>query len=447
MEKVLKLIESGKIRTVDLKAVDLPGRLHHVTLPVEYFTEKAIKEGVGFDGSSYNLVKIESSDMVLIPEVETGFEDPFQNTSNISFLTTIHLPDPKRTRYEMDPRYVLEKSFSLLKKENIGSDIFWGPEYEFYLFKNAEFYLEPLSGGFHLNSEGRTFFNGYHRERPEDEFAEFRNSAIKLLQARGIDVKYHHHEVGPSGQQEIETRFTSTIKTADDAIKVKYLLKNLARQAGLYLTFMPKPLFGEAGTGWHLHQFMVNGDKNVFYSEGGYANLSKTAMNYIGGLLYHAKSLAAFTNASTNSYKTLTGALESPSSISFAKGNRSSAIRIPGYIKDPMRTRIEFRTPDLTGNPYLILASIIMAGIDGIKRKLDPVEMGYGPVEKGKAFVKENMPSSLQEALKELEEDHEYLLMEGVFSLPLIGKWIKTKREEIKYIETRPSPSEFIIYF
>lgn len=446
-EKIYKIIKDENIRLIDLKAIDLPGRLHHLSLPVKYFTEEVINEGVGFDGSSYNLVKVESSDMVLIPVLDSFFHDPFHEIPTLSFLTTMHFADPERTRYPMDPRYVLEKSIALLRREGIGHDLMWGPEYEFYLFNHAEFYFEPLNSGFHLNSEDHTFYNGYHREMPEDTFATFRDKSVELLQKEGIDVKYHHHEVGQSGQQEIETKFAPTIKTADNSIKIKYFLKNLSTQMGLFLTFMPKPIFNQAGTGWHLHQFMINGGDNLFYSEKGYSNLSPLAMNYIGGLLYHAKSLAAFTNASINSYKRLNGGFEAPAAISFAKGNRSSAIRIPGYVRDPLRTRIEFRTPDFTGNPYLILAAIIMAGIDGIKKGLDPVEMGFGPAEEGKAVVKETMPSSLEEALKELEDDYEYLLEGEVFTTSLIEKWIETKRKEIEFINSRPSPAEFLLYF
>ncbi len=445
-EKILATLRSGEIKYVDLKALDLRGKLHHVTLPVSYF-EDIIEEGVGFDGSSYGYVKIESSDLVLKPILETAFMDPFHEEPTMSFLCSIHKADKGRTRYPMDPRFVLEKSLEVLKKTQMGDDLYWGPEYEFYIFHNAEFYQEPFSSGFHLSSEKGEYYNGYHRELPEDEFLDFRDSAVTLLEKAGIRVKYHHHEVGQAGQQEIETVFTPTLETADNAIKIKYLLKGLAARKGLSLTFMPKPIYNQAGTGWHLHQMVLKDGKNVFYSQDGYANLSTRALHYIGGLLYHAKSLAAFTNASTNSYKRLRGGFEAPSSISFGRGNRGSAIRIPGYIKDPARTRIEFRTPDFTGNPYLILSSIIMAGLDGVIRGLDPVEMGYGPAEEGRAILREEMPGSLEQALKELEDDNDYLLRDGVFSEALISKWISLKREEINFVYGRPTPGEFILYF
>jgi len=446
-EKIFEIIKSKNIRQIDLKAVDLAGRLHHVTLPVENFTEDVIKDGVGFDGSSYNFVKVESSDMVLKPIIDNCFLDPFYEIPTLSFLTTMHVANADRERYSMDPRFVLEKSVELLRKEGFGKDIMWGPEYEFYLFNHSEFYFEPLNSGFHLNSEDHSYYNGYHKEMPEDSFANFRAKAVEILEKEGIEVKYHHHEVGQSGQQEIETKLTSTIKTADNSVKIKYFLKNLASKMGLFITFMPKPIYGQAGTGWHLHQYITNGDKNLFYSEEGYSNLSKLALNYIGGILYHARSLAAFVNASTNSYKRLHSGFEAPSSVSFARGNRASAIRIPGYVRNPNHTRIEFRAPDFTGNPYLILASIIMAGIDGMKKGLDPAEMGFGPAEEGKAVVKETMPKSLEEALKELEEDYEYLTVDNVFPEELIEKWIRIKRKEIEFINSRPSPAEFLIYF
>ncbi len=446
-DRVKEIIKSGEVKYVDLKALDLRGNLHHVTLPVEYFSRNILEEGVGFDGSSYGYLPVESSDLVLKPIIETGFIDPFHQEPTLSFICSIHLADRKRTRYPLDPRFILEKSVEVMRKTGVGDDIFWGPEYEFYLFKNAEFYSEAFSSGFHLSSEKVDYHNGYHREIPRDEFLDFRNEAIGLLRNSGIEVKYHHHEVGQAGQQEIETVFTPSLQTADNAVKIKYLLKGLAFKKGLFLTFIPKPIYNQAGTGWHLHQLILRQDQNVFYSSRGYANLSKEALHYVGGLLYHAKSLAAFTNASTNSYKRLTGGFEAPSSISFGRGNRGSAVRIPGYVKDPSRTRVEFRTPDFTGNPYLILASIVMAGMDGIENGLDPVEMGYGPAEEGRAILKESMPSSLEQALRELEDDRDYLLRDGVFTEEIIAKWISLKREEIRFISTRPTAEEFILYF
>ncbi len=447
IEEIEEIIKRREVKYIDLKALDLRGNLHHVTLPVEYFSQNILEEGVGFDGSSYGYLPVESSDLVLKPVLETGFMDPFHREPTLSFLCTIHLADKGRSRYPMDPRFILEKSVEVMRKTGVGDDIFWGPEYEFYLFKNAEFYSEDFSSGFHITSERVGYYNGYHREIPRDEFLDFRSEAVGLLRSAGIEVKYHHHEVGQAGQQEIETVFTPSLKTADNAVKIKYLLKGLASRRGIFLTFMPKPLYNQAGTGWHLHQMILRDGGNVFYSSQGYANLSKEALHYVGGLLYHAKSLAAFTNASTNSYKRLNGGFEAPASISFGRGNRGSAVRIPGYVKDPSRTRIEFRTPDFTGNPYLILASIIMAGMDGIIRGLDPVEMGYGPAEEGRTILKESMPSSLEQALRELEDDKDYLLREGVFSEELIRKWISLKKEEIKFVEMRPSPAEFVLYF
>ncbi len=447
IEKIEEMIKRKEVKFIDLKALDLRGNLHHVTLPVEYFSQNILEEGVGFDGSSYGYLPVESSDLVLKPVLETGFVDPFHNEPTLSFLCTIHLADRERTRYPMDPRFVLEKSIEVMRKTGVGDDIFWGPEYEFYLFKNAEFYSEAFSSGFHISSERADYYNGYHREIPRDEFLDFRSEAVSLLKNSGIEVKYHHHEVGQAGQQEIETVFTPSLKTADNAVKIKYLLKGLASRRELFLTFMPKPVYNQAGTGWHLHQLILKEGSNVFYSSQGYANLSKEALHYVGGLLYHAKSLAAFTNASTNSYKRLNGGFEAPSSISFGRGNRGSAVRIPGYVKDPSRTRIEFRTPDFTGNPYLILASIIMAGMDGIIKGLDPVEMGYGPAEEGRAILKECMPTSLEQALRELEDDKDYLLREGVFTEELISKWIALKREEINFVAMRTTAEEFLLYF
>ncbi len=442
----LEIVESRHIEMVDLKVVDLLGRLHHVTLPVESFSEKTLREGVGFDGSSYGFLKVERSDMVLKPDLKTAFVDPFAEIPTISMLCTIHLTDPERTRYPYDPRYIVEKTVELLRSEGLADDIMWGPEYEFYLFDEVEVYAEPESSGYHIICQENIQHNAYHLERPDDRYYDFRNKAVSMLMDVGIKVKYHHHEVGRKGQQEIETQLSPSLRTADSAVIIKYILTNLAYQMGLFITFMPKPFENEAGNGWHLHQYMVKDGKNLFYGQAGYRNLSETALYYIGGLLRHAPALCAITNPSTNSYRRLVPGYEAPVAITFATANRTSAIRIPGYVNDPERTRIEYRPPDFTGNPYLTLAAIALAGIDGILNRIDPKKEGLGPSDEVNGKF-ESLPTSLPEALKALEEDHNFLLRGGIFTEELIEKWITLKKKEVEFVERKPHPAEFLLYF
>lgn len=446
----LEVVESKHIEMVDLKAVDLLGRIHHVTLPIESFDEKVIEEGVGFDGSSYGFLKVEQSDMVLRPDLSTAFVDPFAEVPTISMLCTIHLTDPSRTRYIYDPRYIVEKTIKFLRDNHIADEIMWGPEYEFYLFDEVEFYAEPDSCGYHILCQEEIQHNAYHLERPEDRYFDFRNKAVSILMELGIPVKYHHHEVGRRGQQEIETQLAPTLTTADNSVIIKYILTNLAFQTGIYITFMPKPFEKEAGNGWHLHQYLKKNGLNLFYKEGNYANLSEIALFYIGGILKHAKSLCAFTNASTNSYRRLVPGFEAPVAITFATANRTSAIRIPAYVREPQKTRIEYRPPDFTGNPYLILSAIALAGIDGIINKIDPVKEGLGPFEEDVSKLEgkiEMLPKSLSEALQALKEDHKYLLQGEIFTEELLERWIRLKEKEISFVEHKPHPAEFLLYF
>ncbi|MFW5799210.1 MAG: type I glutamate--ammonia ligase [Spirochaetota bacterium] len=444
-------INLHKIEYIDLKTIDLVGRLHHITIPVEQFRENILTEGIGFDGSSYGFLKVENSDMVQRPDLSTHMMDPFRKRPTMSFFVTVHLTDDERTRYPHDVRYIGEKAEQCLRNLEIADDAYWGPEYEFHIFGDAEYINEKTRVAYEIYPEEEMFQNNaYHCANPQDLYADFRDEACSYLEKAGIKVKYHHHEVGREGQQEIELMFTPLLKTADQAVITKYILFNLAKEWGLKITFMPKPIYKAAGNGWHLHQYLIKNNKNIFYKENEYANLSETARHYIGGVLKHAKSLSALANPSTNSYKRLVRGFEAPVSITFGQANRTSAIRIPKYIADPEKTRMEYRPGDATANPYIYISAMLMAGIDGIVNKYDPEELGYGPYDKKNVEAGDNidyLPRSLGEALKNLEEDHDYLLRENVFDKKFIENWINKKQEEIDSIVNRPHPFEYEMYF
>ncbi|MCR4427760.1 MAG: glutamine synthetase beta-grasp domain-containing protein [Caldiserica bacterium] len=446
------LLDREGVDFLDLKTVDLFGNLRHLSLPSSSISSKVLTEGIGFDASSYGLSSVESSDLVLIPDLSTCFKDPFREQSVLSCFATMHLPDRERTPFPLDCRLVAKKAEALLFKKVKDAVSFWGPEYEFYLFQGFQLFRDELS----LKLEITPLENikeGYHADLPQERSAQFRDQASKVLEKLKISVKYHHHEGGGIGQQEIETLFESLLKTCDDAILIRYALKNLARDFGLFLTFMPKPIQGVPGNGWHLHCFLKVKEENIFYSETSpYSNFSKIGLYFMGGVLKHSRSLCAFSNPSTNSYKRLVPGFEAPTSITFGKGNRNSACRIPGYVADPQETRFEYRPPDSTCNPYLCLSSILLAGLDGIEEEIDPQSEGLGPFDgdsppgfqEGKIKF---LPRSLDEALDSLEEDYEFLTRDGVFPELLLERWIKMKREEAKEILFSVHPSELEKYF
>lgn len=450
-DSMKELFKSHNIEYIDLKTLDLAGRLHHITIPIEQFHEKILEEGIGFDGSSYGFVKVENSDMVQKPDLSTWMLDPFRSRPTMSFFVTVHLTDEERTRYPHDVRYIAEKAEKTLMELDIADDSYWGPEYEFHIFEKADFINEKTHVAYRIKSNEKiSRNNAYHCANPQDLYVDFRDEASSYLEKVGIKVKYHHHEVGKEGQQEIELMFTPLLKTADQAVMTKYILSNLAKEWGIELTFMPKPIYKSAGNGWHLHQYLMKAGQNIFYKEGVYANLSETARYYIGGVLKHAKSLSALGNPSTNSYKRLVRGFEAPVSVTFGQANRTSAVRIPKYIADPLKTRMEYRPGDATSNPYLFISAMLMAGMDGIINKIDPEEQGFGPFDKKNLEGVENidfLPETLSEALDNLEKDHEYLKRNDVFDDLFISNWISRKRIEIADIIKRPHPYEYEMYF
>lgn len=449
-EKLMEFIKKHQIKFIDLKTIDLVGRLHHITLPYEDgLLEYLNEEGIGFDGSSYGFSKVEQSDMILMPDFSTAILDPFRNIPTLSVFTEIHLTDSKKSRFNQDGRFVAKKAQEYLLQTGIADESLWGPEFEFYIFSKVEFDTRTASSFYRVEHEEEFFQNAYHAANPFDIYDDFRDEATILFQQMGINVKYHHHEVGERGQQEIEIQFDNLLAISDKIVLAKYLLFNLARRHNIFITFMPKPMFQQAGNGLHVHQYLRKNKKNIFYEKDKYGNLNELALSFIGGLLMHAPALCAFTNPSTNSYKRLVPGFEAPVAITFGKANRSAAIRIPSYVHDPDEARFEYRPPDATANPYLLMSAMLMAGLDGITKKIDPVKEGLGPIDTN-VYNNQNikfLPKNLEESLDALCNDQDFLKKGNVFTDDLINQWISIKQHDIKSIATMPHPYEYKLYF
>lgn len=447
------LIEKNNIEFIDLKCIDLSGRLHHITLPVyPGILQKLLDEGVGFDGSSYGFRKVENSDMILIPDLESAVLDPFREAPTLSFYSHIVLTDEAHSPFNQDGRYLAKKAEKMLKEITGADSSWWGPEFEFYIFSKVEYDTRTSSSYYKIEHAEEFYKKAYHAANPFDVYDDFRDEASKLLQKFGIRVKYHHHEAGERGQQEIETYFSDLLATGDNIVTAKYALFNLARQKDLFITFMPKPMYQQAGNGMHLHMYLTRNGKNAFYQKGEYGNINELGRFFIGGMLKHGPALSAFTNPSTNSYKRLVPGFEAPVALTYGQGNRASAIRIPKYVTNPDETRFEYRPPDATANPYLCLTAMLLAGIDGVVNKIDPVKEGYGPFDKNiiDDAAKDGihfLPRNLSEALDALAADNDFLRRGDMFTDELLDQWVKLKQEEIKSIGTMPHPFEFKMYF
>lgn len=446
------LIRKNNIEFIDLKAIDLTGRLHHISLPVyDNIIEKLISEGVGFDGSSYGFRKVENSDMILIPDLTTAVLDPFREAPTLSFYANIILTDDERSPFTQDGRYLARHAERLLHDITGADASQWGPEFEFYIFSNVEYDTRTATSFYKVEHAEEFYKKAYHAANPFDVYDDFRDEACKILSRFGIKVKYHHHEVGERGQQEIETYFSDLLTTGDNIVTAKYALFNLARQKNLFITFMPKPMYQQAGNGMHLHMFLTRAGKNCFYEKGQYGNINELGRYFIGGMLKHGPALSAFTNPSTNSYKRLVPGYEAPVALTFGQGNRASAIRIPKYVNNVEETRFEYRPPDATANPYLCLVAMLLAGIDGVVNKIDPVKEGYGPYDKN--FLESDkdgihfLPRNLNEALDALASDNSFLKRDNMFTDELLDQWVKIKQEEIMSIGTMPHPFEYKMYF
>jgi glutamine synthetase len=460
-----KYLQENEIRMIDLKWCDLFGRWHHISVSAEYFTPQMMHDGIGFDGSAVGFKPVNAGDMVLIPDLSTAFVDPFFKRPTLSFLSDIYEADTKE-RFNFDPRQIVANAEAYLKKTGVADKSVWGPEYEFFILDEVRYENRLNASGYTLTSYESDWVEnvttngylvpnhqGYHRIAPSDQNQDLRNEISLMMENYGYKVKYHHHEAGGPGHGEIEPPLQDIFKSTDGSLMVKYLAKNMAFQNGKTLTFMPKPFYGAAGNGLHFHQLLMKGDKNVFYDAKGYANLSETALHYVGGILDHAAALCALTNPSTNSFKRLAPGFEAPTSCFFGKGDRNAAIRAPKYATDPSEARIEYRTPDSTCNPYLAIPAMLLAGLDGIARKVDPRAAGYGPFDDDVMAWPESeqkrikkVPFSLNEALDALEDDSDFLTASGVFSKDFISFWVKALRKESNDILTRPIPIEIERY-
>ncbi|MEG1583822.1 MAG: type I glutamate--ammonia ligase [Anaerovorax sp.] len=468
-DELKKFCKEKEIKMIDFKMIDLDGRWRHLTIPVGRFTEKTLKNGIGFDGSNYGFAAVEKSDMVFIPDITTSAYDTFVEVETLSMIGNVFVIGNPHTRFDQDPRNVCLKAETYMRKTGIADEIKIGPEFEFNIFDSVNYQAKPQSSSYTIDTvqaewnSGNQGANqgykvphkgGYHITPPMDVTYDLRSEICMLLEERSVGVKYHHHEVGGPGQLEIEVEFGGLTEMADKTMIVKYVVKNAAFKQGKTATFMPKPLLDEAGNGMHVHMHMFKGGEPIFFDENGYSQLSDTALYFIGGLLKHAPALCGLTNPSTNSYKRLVPGYEAPVSICYATANRSAVIRIPDYARAPEDKRFEIRNPDCTCNPYFAYAAILMAGLDGIENKIDPVKEGFGPYDinlyhltpKEQKKIK-SLPTTLEQAMDALESDQEFLLKDGVFPKKLLEIWIKKKRAEAVAINKVPNPAEFAYYY
>jgi len=454
-----------KVKFVDFKFTDLPGMWQHFTVPINQLTMDSIQNGFGFDGSSIRGFKeIYESDMLLIPDLKTTMNDPFSDSS-VSVIANVKDPETNEF-FSRDPRYIAQKAEAYLKETGIADTAFYGPEAEFFIFDSIRYDQKENFGYYYIDSEEGSWNTGneennlgykprpkegYFPVAPNDSLQNIRNEIVETLQKVGINVECHHHEVATAGQCEIDMGYASMVRMADQMMSYKYIIKNTALKHGKTATFMPKPLFNDNGSGMHVHMSLWNKGKNLFYDKEGYALLSETAMHYMGGLLEHAPALCALIAPTTNSYKRLVPGFEAPVNLVYSKRNRSAAIRIPMYSKSDKTKRLEFRTPDPSCNVYLAFSAMLMAGLDGIKRKIDPGQPLdkdiYGLSAEELAKIK-SVPSSLAEAMDALESDHKFLLAGNVFTKDVIETWIDYKKtKEIDPVRLRPHPWEFYLYY
>ena len=467
-EELFTYIKDEGVDFVDVRFCDLPGVMQHFTVPVSSFGPGVFEDGLMFDGSSIRgFQAIHESDMALFPDPTTAYLDGFRSDKTLVMNFFIHDPLTGEA-YSRDPRNIARKAQTYLKSTGIGDTAFFAPEAEFYVFDDVRFETKSNTGFYSIDSiagawntareeEGGNrahkvrYKGGYFPVPPVDHFADLRAEITKELEATGLLVERQHHEVGTAGQAEINYRFDELLPGADDVMKFKYIVKNVAWKNGKTATFMPKPIFGDNGSGMHCHQSLWADGEPLFFDESGYAGLSDTARYYIGGLLAHAPSLLAFTNPTVNSYHRLVPGFEAPINLVYSQRNRSACIRIPITGTNPKAKRIEFRCPDPSANPYLAFSAMLLAGIDGIKNKIEPPQ----PIDKDLYELPPDehadvqiVPTTLSAVLEALEADHDYLLEGGVFTQDLIETWVAFKREmEVQPMALRPHPHEFELYY
>ncbi len=464
---VLDLVREKEAKVVDVRFTDLIGQQQHFSIPATALDEEKFAEGLAFDGSSIRGFKaINESDMILIPDPSTAFIDPFFDVTTL--VITCDIEDPiTRERYDRDPRGVAKKAEAYLQTTGIADTAFFGPEAEFYIFNDVRYDQTSHSGYYYVDSDegiwnsGRDekpnlgfkipYKRGYYPVPPSDSLQDLRTEMMLNLIESGIEVEMQHHEVGTGGQAEIDFRFGTLLETADNLQKFKYIIKNTAIQNGYTATFMPKPLFMDNGSGMHCHQSLWKDGKPLFYDENGYGQLSELAVYYIGGLLKHAPALLAFCAPTTNSYRRLVPGYEAPINLIYSARNRSACVRIPMVSKSPKAKRVEFRAPDPAANPYLAFSALMMAGLDGIMNKIlppAPVDKDLYEMDPEEKKDIAQTPGTLEESLKALAADHEFLLKGGVFTKDLIETYIDYKlNQEFKQVALRPHPYEFFLYY
>ena len=468
VQEIMELIREKDIKMVDFKMVDIQGQFRHVTIPAKDFSEEVMKNGIGFDASNYGYAVVEKSDMVFIPDPESATIDPFCEIPTLSMTGNAMIIDqPDNRPLAQYPRNIVLAAEQYMKDCGVADTMLILPEFEFYLFDDIGWDVAPHTLGVSLNAVQAHWNSGtegagcvvpkqknYHVAKPFDVSYEARSEMCMLMEEAGIAINYHHPEVGAAGQFEIEPKLGQMSKMADASMMIKYIIHNVARKYGKSATLMPKPVMGEAGNGMHVHMLLLKDGEPVFSDDNGYSNLSKEAHYFMGGLLKHISSLCAITNPSTNSFKRLVPGFEAPVTVGYATSNRSAVIRIPAYAKAPNLRRFELRNPDATCNPYFCYAAILMAGLDGIKNKIDPHENGWGPYDMNLFHLSDeekaklsHLPTRLEDALDALEADHDYLTAGGVFPQELINNFIATKREECRQLAAIPHPAEFDRYY
>src|SRR5216117_2981420 len=463
---VLEFVKKNNVKLLDLRFTDLPGLWHHVSYPIDQLSESSFEEGFGMDGSSIRgWAAIHESDMLLIPDASTYMLDPFTEAPTLVMVCDVTDPVTKQ-RYDRDPRYIARKAEMYLSSTGLADTAYFGAEAEFFIFDNVRFDQREQHGFYFIDAEegrwnsGRVENNQGYRPRykegyfpvpPTDHYQDLRSEMVMTMQNCGLEVECHHHEVATGGQTEIDLKFDSLVRSADHMMLYKYIVKNVANQYGKTVTFMPKPIFQDNGSGMHTHQSLWKDGKNLFYERGGYADISKMCLYYIGGILKHAPALLAFIAPSTNSYKRLVPGYEAPINLVYSQRNRSAAIRIPMYSKAEGAKRIEFRTPDPTCNPYLSFAACVMAGIDGVANKIDPgkpVDKDLYELPPAEQKKIKQLPGALDIVLDNLEKSHDWLLKGDVFTPDVIETWIEYKRKnEVDAVRLRPHPWEFALYF
>jgi glutamine synthetase len=466
-QEVLRMIQEQNIKIIDLKFIDMPGIWQHCSFYHNQIDESSFTDGVPFDGSSIRGWKaINESDMAMVPDPKTAWIDPFMKEKTLSMICSIKEPRTGEW-YSRDPRSIAQKAVDFLRSTGLGDTAFFGPEAEFFVFDDVRFDQRENEGYYHVDSvEGRwnsgkkeeggnlgykpRYKEGYFPVPPTDTIQDMRTEMLLTMADCGVPIEKHHHEVATGGQNELGFRFATMIEAADYLMTYKYVIKNVGKKYGKTVTFMPKPLFNDNGSGMHTHQSIWKDGQPLFWGDG-YANLSQMALNYIGGILKHAPALLALTNPTTNSYKRLVPGFEAPVNLAYSQGNRSASIRIPLSGTNPKAKRLEFRCPDATCNPYLAFAAMLCAGIDGIKNQIDPgasLDVDIYDLTPEELSKVPSTPGSLEDALAALEQDHAFLTNTGVFTEDFIENWIKYKLDnEVNPMRLRPHPYEFSLYY